>query len=293
VTTPRIVSELPDAFAVTATPDGVLALRRSAQAALAAAGFSLEADGGARESDLAGRAALRELEAGGERFVLRRFTHGGLLRWLTGARFLDSERPFRELVLSERLRQAGIATPEVVAARARRLAGGGWRLDLVTRRVERVLDLGAVVERASRGEVAPSSRTRIYGAAGELVARLHALGFVHADLHPRNLYVDESALAGGAARVGVLDLDRSAWRERLDEVERLANLRRLYRYVARRREQVGWRTTRTDAVRFLRGYRVEREARKSDWRAVERLHRRSRPLHAGGWALERGFARRR
>ena len=108
-------------------------------------GFGPESDGRLEDSGLSGRHPMKQLDADGERFLVRSFHHGGLLRPVTGARFLDPERPFRELCLSHELNKAGLRTPQVVAARARIARGVGWYLDLVTRRVEGSLDVGRLL----------------------------------------------------------------------------------------------------------------------------------------------------
>ena len=87
-----VLRELPGEYQVEQHPRGVLAVRRDCAAALRESGFGVDSDGELRESDLRGRRALAELDVGGRRCVVRSFSHGGLLRWLTGARYLDPER---------------------------------------------------------------------------------------------------------------------------------------------------------------------------------------------------------
>ena len=76
------------------------------------------------------------IEAGGERWIVRRFHHGGIVRLLGERWFPDPARPFRELVLAHALRAAGLPTPRVVAARCFRSAPFGWRLALISTRIE-------------------------------------------------------------------------------------------------------------------------------------------------------------
>lgn len=276
-----VLRELPAHFEVVSNRRGVLAVRRSALSALRSAGFDVESDGAARPSDLGGRTPLLEIDGGGARFVVRSFTHGGLLRWLTGRRFFDPERPFRELLDSERLARAGVPTPVVIAARARRAPFAGWHLTLVTQRVETAIDLGRAWSEASD----PVRRVLLV-AAGNLVARLHALGFVHADLHPRNLLVEECADAA-QARLLVIDLDRSTWRRSLSAAERRANLCRMLRYAVRE-----YGCNARDCARFLRAYQPDRAARHADWCAIEAAYLRTLRWHAGGWWFERRLGRR-
>ncbi len=285
-----ILADLPSSYEVHSTSGGVCALHRSVAAGLLELGYGPEGDGPLVEADLAGRRRLLELKLGDERLVVRRFSHGGLLRWLTGTRFLDAERPFREIQLSDRLRSLDLPTPEVVAARARRRLGAGWTLEVVTRRIEGSLDLGrALVEEPAVR--APRNLSRILGATGELVRRMHEAGFFHADLTPRNLLLDRASLepGGGAPRIWILDLDRSEFKSPLGEPERRRNLRRLYRHVARLIAEGHLDLRRGDFLRFLRGYEPEPAPRKELWRRVRRDHALSRAAHAPGWVLERRF----
>ncbi|MEW6073058.1 MAG: lipopolysaccharide kinase InaA family protein [Planctomycetota bacterium] len=269
---------------------GVLVRRRDEKEALASVGFG--PDGGERldPSELAGRRPLEGFAWGGRRYAVRRFTHGGLLRALTGARFADPGRPFRELAHADLLTAAGIATPRVAAARAVRAWPFGWHLALVTHRVERAADLATVLATSS-------PRSALLSRVGELVGRLHRLGFLHADLHPRNLLVAEGTPGPEGARVWVLDLDRCSRRQPLPENRRLDNLCRLYRSVRRTAAQSGRPLGRADYRRFLAGYARGAERNpalwRSDWRAIVRREARRAPGHRLGWFLERWFGGRR
>lgn len=273
-------SELPAGFERVATGNAVLAVRADWRERLAAAGFDVESEPALRRSDLGGRQPLLELELAGRRLLVRRFTHGGLLRWLTGTRFRDPARPFRELADAARLNAAGVTTASIVAARAKRAALFGWKLELVSERLAGARDLAQVWRESDA-----RSRVLLATASGRLVARLHALGFVHADLHPRNLLVDADSLARGAPGIAVIDLDRSRWSKSLSSEERRANLRRLLRYALR---DPGVSTR--DCARFLRAYQPESAARRADWRAIRADHERARAWHALGRRLETWFA---
>jgi tRNA A-37 threonylcarbamoyl transferase component Bud32 len=287
-----VLAELGHEYRIERGARGVCALHRSLAAALLAAGYGPDSDAPLSPSDQSGRRQLGELVLDGERLLVRRFTHGGLLRWLTGERFLDAERPFREILLSARLRGAGLRTPEIVAARARRLAGAGHGLEVVTRRIEGAVDLGRALVGEAR-VLPPRSVSALLGGAGRMVRAMHEAGFFHADLTPRNLLVERAALSAEALdrapRYWILDLDRSEFCTPLAEGARARNLRRLYRHVARLTAEGHLDLRRGDFMRFLRGYEPRRAERAELWRRVRRGHVRSRAVHAGGWALERRF----
>jgi tRNA A-37 threonylcarbamoyl transferase component Bud32 len=288
-----ILDELPPGYFVEEAPGGVLALSIDYARQLHGIGFGPEEDGELETSDLHGRNPLFEYDLGDERLVMRRYSHGGLLRWATGARFLDPERPFRELILGDALRRSHISTPLVVAARARPAMGGGWYLDLVTRRVEDSSDFGAVIEAVRRGELSESTRAKAIWALGDLLRRLHSFGLLHADLQPRNLLVRNSALAGEGEdkmKIWVIDLDRSAFVESLSTPERLNNLRRLFRAINRRDIKGGGFLRRVDFVRFFRAYDPDGERWKKDWRRIDSDHGKRGIFHAFGQFFERTFS---
>lgn len=244
------------------------------------------------ESDLSGRAPLGGIEAGSERWIVRRFHHGGWLRWLGESLYLEPARPFAELGLACRLRAQGLPTPRVIAARAVRSRPFGWRLALVSARVEGVFDAAEALERMRQGSLGFPARRRLLACVGELVGRLHAVGFLHADLHPRNLLLAEDLSAAW-----VLDLDRGRFASPLGRAARRANLRRLYRAVRRREARGRSFLTRGDYLGFLRAYLrgLGPEARASadwraDWREILRQDRRRAPWHRLGWWLERRLA---
>ena len=94
-----LLVSLPDGYFVEEAPHGVLAVHADVARSLHEAGYGPESDCALERAELVGRAPLFEVRLGEARYLVRRFRHGGLLRRLTGRRFLDAERPFRELVL--------------------------------------------------------------------------------------------------------------------------------------------------------------------------------------------------
>ena len=298
-----ILADLPSGYFVDEAPGGVMAVHVDYAEALSQVGFGPETDGGVSTSDLHGRQPLSEIRLEGERLVLRRYNHGGLLRWATGRRFLDAERPFRELILADALARSGIPTLEVVSARARYATGGGWYLDLLTRRLEGSLDLGLVLDRIGRGELGDVARGKVATSLGHLLRRLHGFGLVHADLQPRNLLVlerdlvddgDDDVEEGKAEEpipIWVIDLDRSAFVGDLTEAERRRNLRRLFRAIDRRDRRGGRYLRRGDFARFFRAYDASGTRWKTDWRRIMSDHARNGPAHWTGQLFERVFAK--
>ena len=275
------------------TARSVYAVRGDLAAGFSAAGYSANSFSALPASDLAGRKPLGELRLGVERFVVRKFSHGGLLRWITGHLYLNPLRPFREFSLARRLGELQVNVPEVVAARARSSFGATWELELVSRRIEDSFDLGTLLLRGARGVLAPQVERNCARSLGRLVRRLHELEFVHADLTPRNVLVEARSLEQAAPALWIVDLDGSRFVPGLSEQEREANLARLWRHVARmQRSGLAPRATRL-CVCFLEGYEARRVQRHELYRAVGRLHRRSSAWHALAETLERSVGGRR
>ena len=290
-----LLAQLPAGVRVEEGRRGVLAVREDYAEALAERGFGPDGGEPPSDSDLAGRRPLGEFQLGGERLVVRRFRHGGLLRWVTRERFGDPRRPFRELILSARLEDLGLRTPRVVAARALRASGGGWRLDLLTRRVEGALDFAEWLEALREGRVPPVRRFAALRAVGDFLGRMHARGLWHADLNPRNLLLEAPDGAGGfePPRVWILDLDRSVLGPALEDGQRWSNLARLLRAVVRREERGRRFLTRGDHGHLLAAYRRALSEElgvsgdwRDDWRGVRATHGRRSAAHRAFWRLE-------
>ncbi|MGK0218728.1 MAG: tRNA A-37 threonylcarbamoyl transferase component Bud32 [Planctomycetota bacterium] len=245
---------LPPGYAWTGSSEGWLAVWEERASELQRAGYSVVSDAPTTLTNLTGRGSMGQVALDGGALLVRRFQHGGLLRGITGGRYLGPERPFRELLLSEELRTAGFLTPRVVAARARRLSGFGWELELLTERVEGARDLGFALSEARAGRLPAGERRALLSAAGELVARMHGVGFLHADLQPANILAEAWQGKHEPMRLWLLDLDLSSWAHPLSEQERLTNLGRLWRNVERRERSLGAALSRADKARFLRAY---------------------------------------
>ena len=286
--------ELPTEFEWVRGRRGISGCRAADVEGLSAAGF--EPDGTRASERLpdaeeAGREPLGLIQVHGASCLARRFTHGGLARAVTGARFKDPARPFHELLLSERLRSLGIRTPRVVAARAVRVRPAGYELTLVTERMAGVQDMGWLLGEVRRGQ-APASQLKLaLRASGELIGDLHRVGFIHADLQPANLLLELEKPESPAAAI---DLDRSRFESEGPLTRALAenNLGRLWRHVARREREHGAVLSRADQVRFLLSYGVPR-AELGAWGAAIEAAAQSKGLgHRLGWWLEKRVGRR-
>ncbi|MFQ5690462.1 MAG: lipopolysaccharide kinase InaA family protein [Gemmatimonadota bacterium] len=132
--------------------------------------------------------------------VVRPIVRGGLPgRWLRTRHFQRWRAP-RELLLTERLRLAGVPVPEAVAA-VRSACFPGYRSLFVTRRLPGLRAAGSLLREAGPAECRDHMRS-----CGASVRRLHEAGAWHADLHIDNLLLDPDPAGVPAA---LIDLDRA------------------------------------------------------------------------------------
>jgi tRNA A-37 threonylcarbamoyl transferase component Bud32 len=152
-----------------------------------------------------GRRALKcvDLKSGGS-VLIRAYHHGGIFRALTRDAFLTwPPRPFRELAITEQLRQRGVPTVEVYAACVEPLCGPFYRGWLVTRRLEEAQDLWAALKSGFAEEIGCE---RVMGAVAKSLRVLHGAGVYHADLNLKNILVRNE---NGGAKAYIIDLDKA------------------------------------------------------------------------------------
>jgi tRNA A-37 threonylcarbamoyl transferase component Bud32 len=211
---------------------------------------------GPDESGPSGRGRLTPISLGdkpGERALVRRCVRGGILGRLVKELYLGGKnpRPLGELKISEYARERGIATPEIVAVAFEERGPIFYRGSVVVREISPGADLDAVL---STGDVSLTEKRHAISSLGKLIAKMHAAGIWHADLHLKNVLLAEAEQdEEGGPKLYLLDLDAARTLRPLADYRRYGNLLRLYRSVIKvnRRGRV---VTRTDLVRFLKSY---------------------------------------
>lgn len=197
----------------------------------------------------AGRGTVHVARLGDRAIAVRHARRGGWMQPL-GDRYFDRPpRPFRELVVSARLRAAGITTPEVVAALVVP-ARPGYRADLATAWIEPGHDLRDLLA----PNVYPALLRRAgMEAAGGLVGRAHRAGLDHPDLNVGNLFLQP---ADPGWRAWLLDLDRAAVGSPSPDVAR-RNLARLVRSLEKERRAGNVVWDEADLEVFLTAHEAE------------------------------------
>lgn len=216
----------------------------------------------------------------GMRMVIRKYSHGGLLRFLTGDLFLCGARSIRELMLTEDVRSSGIPTVQPIGAIHQRVSWPFYRAYLLTIEIPQAKNLIQYLDEIGWKPSAEDLlwKRKTIRTAGLLLRQFHQNGFYHRDLQLKNLLVAED-------RVFILDFDRSHRKASLSAAERVKNLLRLHRS-AEKWKRFGLPITRTDSLRFLRAYagedrKILKAIRKTLWTYSIGLF-----FHRIGWGFE-------
>jgi 3-deoxy-D-manno-octulosonic acid kinase len=217
----------------------------------------------------------------GRRMVVRQYSHGGLLRAITGKLYFFGARSFRELALTEEIRSCGIATIQPIGAIHYRIFYPLYHAYFLSLEVPDAIDLIQYLrefgKRSSRENLLLKRKT--IRSAGLLIRQFHQAGFFHGDLQLKNILV-----AGD--RLLLIDFDRSYRKPRLSTRQKMKNLLRLNRSVEKWR-RLGLPITRTDKWRFFLAYAGDdKEIRKAMEKAL-RTYSLRLLLHRFGWAIEK------
>lgn len=180
-----------------------------------------------------GRGPAYAISIGGVPAVVRHVRHGGLLAPVTRDLFLPPTRAPYELATSIRLRDAGVATPEVLAYAVYRAGPGLRRADVVTREIPAGRTLAAcVAPPVGRGELSVDQQA-VWHAVRVLIDALGKAGAFHADLNVANVLITGAGSAAPTAYA--LDIDRVIWRRAGDPTVARDNAARLRRSAEKQR----------------------------------------------------------
>lgn len=146
-----------------------------------------------RQTSITGRSVIRIIEPD---LVVRTLTHGGMVRRLTGSRFLGIGRSLRELQISSFLISRNVLTPEILAVRHLKRGIFSY-IEVISRMVPDSIDLLTYLEKPSGDGLA------LLRQAGRLIREIHRTGVYHADLHVKNILLD------GNKTLWVIDLDNA------------------------------------------------------------------------------------
>ncbi len=218
---------------------------------------------------------------GGKRMVLRQYSHGGLLRAITGNLYFFGARSFRELALTEEIRSCGVPTVSSVGAIHHCVFFRFYQAYFLSVEVQRARDLIQYFNEIDPHPSAEtiSSKRRTIRSVGLLIQQFHQAGFFHGDLQLKNILV-----AGDQPLL--IDFDRSYRRPTLSPKERMKNLLRLNRS-AEKWKRLGLPITRTDRWRFFLAYAAGDGKIKEMMEKTLRTYSLRSLFHRFGWRVEK------
>jgi serine/threonine protein kinase len=217
----------------------------------------------------------------GKRMVVRQYSHGGLLRAITGNLYLSGARSFRELAITEEIRSCGIPTIEPIGAIHQ---GTGlpplYRAYLLTLEVPGALNGIQYLEKMGKelNRETLLHKRKMIRQSGLLIRQFHQSGFFHQDLQLKNILV-----AGD--RLLLIDFDRSYRKSTLSARERMRNLLRLNRSVEKWR-RLGIPITHTDRWRFFLAYAGDDKEIKDRMVKTLRTYSLRFLFYRLGWTIE-------
>ncbi|MBM4341171.1 MAG: hypothetical protein FJ110_16700 [Deltaproteobacteria bacterium] len=214
-----------------------------------------------------------------KRIILRKYSHGGLLRFLNRDLFLSGARSFQELDLTEEVRSSGIPTLQPIGAIHQVVFWPFYRAYFLSLEISNAKDLihYFMENRSTYSHESLLHKRKTIKVVGLLIRQFHQAGFYHNDLQLKNLLVVED-------RVLIIDFDRSYRKPKLSRRERIRNLLRLNRSVEKSKRS-GLPITRTDRLRFMKAYagedlKILKKIQKALW-----IHSAGLFFHRIGWAI--------
>jgi predicted Ser/Thr protein kinase len=217
----------------------------------------------------------------GKRMVLRQYSHGGLLRAITGNLYLFGARSFRELALSEEIRSCGIPTIPSIGAIHHCIFFPFYQAYFLSLEVPRAGDLiqyfGEIEALPSRENI--SAKRKTIRSLGLLIRQFHQAGFFHGDLQLKNI------LAAGDQLL-LIDFDRSYRTSTLSVKERMKNLLRLNRSVEKWR-RLGLPITCSDRWRFFLAYAGDDKKIRETMEKALRTYSLRFLFYRVGWTIEK------
>ena len=224
-------------------------------------------------------ASLRD----GEKMVIRRYSHGGLFRVLTGSLYLFGSRAFQELALTEEIRSSGIPTVQPIGAVRQAIFPFFYRAYLLSVEIPHARDLTSYFQGISSHPSAETllEKRNMIQRVGRLVQQFHQAGFYHGDLQLKNILI-----AGESPFL--IDFDRSYRKKVLTPGDRIDNLLRLNRSVEKWR-RAGLAVTRTDRWRFFLAYSGGDQGLRKTLKDALRTYTIRFFLHRWIWTLQKVF----
>ncbi|MBI5359155.1 MAG: hypothetical protein HZA48_01070 [Planctomycetes bacterium] len=161
----------------------------------------------------------------GERLIIKQYRRGGLISHLNKKTFLDKNRAFNEMKLSQYALEKSVPTAQIVAAGYKAIIPGIYHLHIVSKMIENARPLPEFLCDLNANDL--NSAKEAAQAVTEAILRLHNAGILHCDLNANNILIGSSSKNKLSAYI--IDLDKSSVNNELPFNRRIKNLQRLDR----------------------------------------------------------------
>jgi serine/threonine protein kinase len=217
----------------------------------------------------------------GTNMVLRQYSHGGLLRTVTGSAYLFGSRSFRELALTEEIRSSGIPTILSIGAIHQKTFFPFYHAYFLSLEVPSAMNLIQYFQEIGTypSQEKLSQKRKFIRQIGLLIHQFHQAGFFHGDLQLKNILITDDQIL-------LIDFDRSYRKQNLTVQERIKNLLRLNRSVEKWK-RFGLPITRTDVWRFFLAYAGDDKKIFESMTKSFRIYSLRLLFYQVGWAVEK------
>ncbi len=230
-----------------------------------------------------------------ERFIIKNCRHGGLLGKFFGSIFCKKNRPLNEIHINEIAFQKGVPSAEVIAIIERKIRGGFYKADIVSKEIPGAVDVAQFLNVSSLEKIFACKKSIIFVLA-RLIRDMHDAGIFHADLHLKNILLKEDL--SGKFHAYIIDFDKSIVYQNLSIEQRIKNLSRLNRSLEKLRwfsgEMNKFQKTdsisKIDRIRFFKFY-LSHNRIDVNWKLHIHQYYSSYPFHKFWWRLL-GFSRK-
>ncbi len=232
-------------------------------------------------------------ENSAERLIMKNYKHGGLFGRFLGSVFCNGNRPLRDMCLHEIASQKGVSTAEVVAVTKKKVWGAFYRANIISKEISGAVDIARFLKESSFEDTQRLKKSIILASA-KLIRCMHDAGIYHADLHLKNILIQEDPASNIHIQAHIVDLDKSIIVSSIMTIhQRIRNLSRLDRSV----EKFNWLLSRAsmnkkaglisgiDRVRFFKYYMTYGNTLGKDWKKYVRKYQSNYSLRKLWWRV--------
>ncbi len=236
-----------------------------------------------------GRGEIVTIDIPGEntgKGVLRKGIRGGIFKKILGSTYWGKlTRMFDEALIADFALRSGLPVPEVLLAGREPFAPYCYKGWIITREIENSYNLADFFNNYPAALSAQNiqEKNNILIELASIVCRMHDKGIIHADLHVKNILVQENAK--GKKRVFLIDFDKSKVVQHMTIKQRMINVMRLFRSFEKQPGLARFLDSK-DKKQFLKTYFHGNQEKISQAEHMLKQRKWRQYLHRLGWHIE-------